>query len=150
MPLKHPLAAALSVLLLCVPSWASVCELTCSLSRSYPVSHLARASEPQSKDGQPSTPRSHCSHAASVRPGSAATHNVENTSKCTNGLCTQAAVLSSPVNVQDGVQMGSGPLSVFAVLPHADALITEIRSAKREVARPKLLLCDSLSVSLRI
>jgi hypothetical protein len=151
MQLKHILAAALAVLLLCVPSWASVCELSCSLSRSYPAPHLARASsnaQPEHTHGD--TPRSHCGHVTSATRGGAAAQNIENASKCMSAPCTQAAVLSSPVNGQDGVRMASGPLSAFAVLPHADALITEFSSAKREAARPKLLPPDSRPVSLRI
>lgn len=151
MQLKHTIAAALSVLLLCVPSWASACELECSLSHSNPASDVARASsDAQPEHAQESTRSSHCGRAAKVKPGSAATHNFESTSKCTNTTCAQPAAVSSPVNAQDGVRMGSGPLSVVAVLPHTDALIAECSSAKSEAARPKVLPPDSLSVSLRI
>src|ERR1035437_6623458 len=108
MRLRNVLAIILSISLICVSSWASACELSCSLSHSYPVSKSARGSSiTQANEVQTSgtnAPHSHCGHAKTASPGSAAKHSFENTSKCTNAPCAQAQTLSSPVNERDGTQ----------------------------------------------
>src|ERR1035437_6028418 len=106
MRLRNVLAIVLSMSLLCVSSWACTCELSCSLSRSYPVSKSARGSTAtQANEVQTSgtnTSHSHCGHAKTASPGSTAKHSFEKTSKCTNAPCAQAQTLSSPVNERDG------------------------------------------------
>lgn len=153
MQLKHLVAGGLSVLLLCVSSWASVCELSCSLSHSYPVSKSVRGSSAtlanEADLSETNTPRSHCGHTKSVKPSSAANHGFENTSHCANVPCLQAQTFSSPVNGRDGAQ----PLAVHcAVLASVPAVASNILvgSANQERALTMLLPVHPLSVSLRI
>lgn len=150
-PCFRILAAVLAISLISISSWVSVCELSCSLSHSYPLSYLAKvAFEAQPRDAQTSTPRSHCGHVTPIWPSATATHNFENTSGCTNAPCMQAAVLSSPVNGLDRVQIGSRQLALPAVLERADSVNTRFCSIKRGAARPKVSLLDPRSVGLRI
>jgi hypothetical protein len=151
MQLKHVVAVGLSVLLLCVSSWASVCELSCSLSHAYPEpargSSATQAHELSTSEAN--APHSHCGHAKAARPSSAANHSFESTSQCTNAPCAQAQTLSSPVNGRDDAR----PEGVhFAVVASGPAVASNILSgsAKHGRALTKLLLLDLLSVGLRI
>src|ERR1035437_10486904 len=140
MRVKHVLAVGVSVLLLCVSSWASVCELSCSLSHAHPVPKPTRGSsaKPAHEVGtsEMNALHSHCGHANMARPSSAANHSFESTSHCTNAPCVQVQTLSSPVNGRDGAQPGS----VLAVLASVPAVASNIlfRSAKHERALAKL------------
>src|ERR1035437_5199452 len=120
MRVKHVLAVGVSVLLLCVSSWASVCELSCSLSHAHPVPKPTRGSsaKPAHEVGtsEMNALHSHCGHANMARPSSAANHSFESTSHCTNAPCVQVQTLSSPVNGRDGAQPGS-VLAVLASVP---------------------------------
>jgi hypothetical protein len=152
MQLRNALAIVLATSLLSVSSWASVCELSCSLSHG-PGSKPTRASSAtQANEVHTSgtnTPHSHCGHAKTVSPDNAANHSFENTSKCTNAPCTQAQSLSSPVNGRDGSQPGGVHFTVLASVPAVASNIL-FGSAKHERALTKLLSLDPLSVGLRI
>jgi hypothetical protein len=152
MQLKHVLIFCLSVLLLCVPASASVCELSCSLSHVYPVHKpTGGASAKQAHQigtSETIAPHSHCGHASTARPVGPADQGIENSDKCTNALCAQAQTLSQ-VNRLDGAKPGS---VYFAVLASVPTVVSNFvfGTAKHEFALAKLVPLDPLSVSLRI
>src|SRR5450759_898928 len=153
MQLRNALAIVLATSLLSVSSWASMCELSCSLSHGYPVSKPTTASSAaQANEVNTSgtnTPHSHCGHAKTASPGNATNHSFENTSRCTNAPCAQAQSLSSPVNGRDGSQPGGVHFTVLAPVPAVASNIL-FGKAKHERALTKLLPLDPLSVGLRI
>ena len=154
MQLKYRvLAMGLSVLLLCLSAWASVCELSCSLSHVYPVSGPTRgcSATGASRVGtsETSISDSHCGHANRARPSSAANHSFEKTSKCTIAPCAQVQTLSSPVNGRDGIQPGGVYLAVPASIAAVASNIL-LGGARHERALAKLPPLELLAVNLRI
>ena len=152
MQFKRVLVFSLSALLLCVSASASVCELSCSLSHLNPVSEpTVGASATQAHEtgiSQTSAPHSHCGHAHTARPGTAANRNVEDISQCSDRSCAQAHAFSR-VNRLYAAQRGSAPLAVLASVPTV-APDVQFGTAKHEYALTKFLALDPLSVSLRI
>jgi hypothetical protein len=158
MPLKHALAAALSLLLLCASSFASACELSCSLAPSHPVSSqvsgskdpsTALASEPAAS--AVTTSHSHCGHAGTARQSSAVTQHFEDASTCTSAPCTQAQIFSTPMSGKDSVQIESTHLAVtIAIVSPVSRISTRSDIVKLQHAPPKSLLLDPLSIALRI
>lgn len=152
MQFKHVLTVGLSLMLLCVSAWASVCELSCSLSHAYPVSKLTKDSKAtqvrEVSTSETNAPHSHCGHAKTTGPSSAANHSFENTCKCTDAPCAQAQTLSR-VNRQDGTRPGGVH---FAVLAHTPTVTSNIlfSTAKPEHVLTRILQLDTMSVSLRI
>jgi len=152
MQLKHVLVFCLSLLLLCVPASASVCELSCSLSHVHPVSKPTRgASATRAQEAaisETNAPHSHCGHVHKARQSNAANHSVEDTSKCTDASCAQAQTLSRVTNL-DGAESGSVHFAFLGSVPTV-AFDVQFGTTKHEYALTKFLLLDPLSVSLRI
>jgi hypothetical protein len=158
MQLKHTIAAALSLFLLCASSLASACELSCSLAPSHPVSmqgsgpmkpSTAQASEPTASAMTMS--HSHCGHAGMGRHGDPVDHRFEDASTCTSAPCTQAPILSAPMSGKDSRQMQSSHLAVIiAAVPAVSAGSIASDPMRLEHAPPRLILVDPLSVALRI
>ena len=152
MQFKRVLVFSLSALLLCVSASASVCELSCSLSHLNPVSEpTVGASATQAHEtgiSQTSAPHSHCGHAHTARPGTAANHNFEDTSKCTDASCAQAQTLSRTTNLNDA-ESGSVHFAVLASTPPV-ASDVQFGNTKHEYSLTRFLPLDPLSVSLRI
>jgi hypothetical protein len=152
MRFKHLLAVGLSLLLLSVSSWASVCELSCSLSHAYPVFEpTVGASAAQAHEvGIPETnlPHSHCGHVHTAKPASAANHSFENTSNCTDDPCAQTQTFTRVNSVEDA---DSGRVH-FAVLASIPTIAFDVRlgTAKQEYSLTKFLPLGPLAVSLRI
>lgn len=154
MQLRHLLAVGLSALLLSVSSWASVCELSCSLSHAYPAPKLTPGSSAtqahEASTPEINAPDSHCGHARTARPRNVADHSFEATSHCTNAPCVQGQTLLSSVNGRDGARPeGVQHFVPVAPVPVAASNIS-FGSAKRERVLPKLPSLDPLSTSLRI
>jgi hypothetical protein len=149
---KHVLAVGVSVLLLCVSSWSSVCELSCSISRAHSVPQpMPRPSAKLAHEAGPSQARavySHCGHVYKARPKSAANHSFENTCHCANAPCVQVGTFSSPENARDGAQPEATHFAVVA--PVSVIASISFGYTQREGTVPKLLPLDRSSVSLRI
>lgn len=152
MQLKRVLVFCLSALLLCESASASVCELSCSLSHVDPVCKpTVGASATQANEAgisQTSAPHSHCGHARTARPGSAASDSVENTSDCSNAFCAQAQTPSRTTNLNDA-ESGRVHFTVLASAPPV-ASDVQLGNIKHEYSLTKFLPLDPLSVSLRI
>ena len=153
--MKHLLVVGLSVLLLYALSWASLCELSCSLSHAYAVpqpardSSTAKARERSASNSR--TPQSHsrCGHTTSARACSPADRSFERKSQCNNAPCAQAQTLASPVTGRNGAQTVNVHLSAVPLLPAVTSNI-QCGMPANELALTKLLPTSPLSVSLRI
>jgi hypothetical protein len=157
MQLKHAIAAALSLFLLCASSLASACELSCSLTSSHPISRPV--SSPKNSSTVPaneaaasaSMSHSHCGHSTSARPGNAVGLHCEDASTCGSAPCAQAPALLSPVSIKNSAQVEGSHLAVIvAIVSPAGAISNSSDTIKLQPAPPKLLLLDPLSVALRI
>jgi hypothetical protein len=152
MRFRRAFVFCLSALLLCVPVSASVCELSCSLSRvdlaSEPTEGASATQAHELGISEKNAPHSYCGHVHTARLGSAANHSFENTSKCTDASCVQAATLSR-VNSVDDTDSGSVHFVVLASVPKV-AFDVQFGTAQHEYALTKFLLLDPLTVSLRI
>ncbi len=153
MQLKHLLAVSLSLLLLCVTSWASVCGVCCSLAQTCtapnPISCSPTARAHALGASQTRTLHSHCDHAETARPISAAKHSLEKTSRCMKAPCGQVQTLSSPVNARDGAPSKLVHLTVVAAAPVVASENLGC-SVKHERALTRFLPLHPLTVSLRI
>jgi hypothetical protein len=153
MQFKHLHAVGLSLLLLCVTSWAPACEVCCSLSQTC-TAHNPMSSSPTARAhalgaSQTHTLHSHCDQAKTARPISAVNHSLEKTSSCMKAPCGRVQTLSSPVNARDGAPSKLVRLAVVAAAPVV-ASENLGSSAKHERALTKFLPLYSLTVSLRI
>jgi len=152
MQLKHVLVFCLSLLLLCVPASAYVCELSCSLSHVHPVSKPTRgASATRAQEAaisETNAPHSHCGHVHKARQSNAANHSFENTSNCTDDPCAQTQTFTRVNSVEDA---DSGRVH-FAVLASVRTVAFDVRlgTAKQEYSLAKFLPLGPLAVSLRI
>ena len=153
MRLGNALAIVLATSLLCVSSWASACELSCSLAHSYPLSESAGATSAAQATEIASfgmnAPHSHCGHAKTAGPSNSATPHFESASNCAGAPCAQVQALSSPVNGRDVAELKGVHFAVLASVP-AGASNSLFRSYKRDCAPINLLPLDPLSVGLRI
>lgn len=153
MQFKQLLAASLSLLLLSVSSWASVCELSCSLSHADPVSKPTGSSTAKQAHevgrSEMNAAHSHCGHAKAFRPTGGSNHSFENASSCMNASCAQAQTLSSPVNGRDITKHHGLRLAVLVSVP-APPSNDLFGSPKCECALTKFLPLGLLSVGLRI
>ena len=153
--MKHLLVVGLSVLLLYALSWASLCELSCSLSHAYAVpqpardSSTAKARERSASNSR--TPQSHsrCGHTTSAKTSNGDNESFESTSHCNSAPCAHAQTLASPVTGRNAARTADVHLPVDPSLPPGTSHIHCGRSAN-ELALTKLLWTSPLSVSLRI
>ena len=158
MQLKNAIAVSLSLLLLCASSLASACELSCSLAPSHPSSSpISSPYEPSTAPASESTAsavsmsHSHCGHAGMGRHSSPVDHRFEDASTCTSAPCTQAAILSGPMNGKDSRQVERSHLAVIlATVAVVSAGSIASDGMRLEHAPPGLVLVDPLSVALRI
>jgi hypothetical protein len=147
---KRTVAVVVSILLLAVSSSASLCEISCSLSKPHPVPHFAKASSLAPGQGRRSALHSHCGQTAPATPAGTTSHTLENISRCSNVPCAQAAALSSPLKVLDGAQIEKLPLAPLSVLPHPVRIDSLLLNVRREAARREIYPPNSHSVDLRI
>jgi hypothetical protein len=102
---KCSLAVATTLLLLFVSSWASGCELSCSMASGGPRSSTA---------GRAAMSSSHCGHQSSAHPYDGPRDNrFRATPSCGNAPCLQSPAPSFPAQVQAGKQLPN-PVSVVS------------------------------------
>lgn len=162
MQLRHAIAAVLSFVLLGASSVASACELSCSLMPSHSISMRLSAAPADLMKGSPAAQanqaddsatrsHSHCGHAAMGRHSNAVDRNFQDASTCTSAPCTQAQILSSPINGIDGRQIESGQRAVAAAsVSPVSAIGNPSHIVKLEHAPRKIVLLNPLAVALRI
>jgi len=148
---KRTVAVAVSILLLAVSSSASLCEISCSLSKPNPMLHLAKASSvARSQDRRTQVFHSHCGHTAASNLGGTPSHSFENISMCSNAPCAQAVALFSPMKGDDRAQMESPPLALLSLLPHPVRIDPLLLNSRCEAAPRKASPLDAPSIGLRI
>jgi hypothetical protein len=153
MAIRRSFAVSVALLVLCVSSFASVCELNCTLphSNQLPVHPIRLAAVPDVQ-AVPAMSHSHCGHAmtGSSKNGSAASYT--DRSKCSGQLpCDTATIFSAPSKVSDNAGRVSG-IGVVTVELLRPATIGGDHPAKliQSHAPPKLPQVNPLSVALRI
>jgi hypothetical protein len=148
MQLKHAIAAGISVLILCVSSFASVCELSCSLT--HPAKHPTRHSSAQ-QTSETSMSMSECGHAMTRKADRPADRSCEDTSTCSGTPCDQAPVFVSQLTVRQNPSAAVHTQFVsIATRSHQaiiDAGFDVLQPARMQVEPP---LIGPLSLALRI
>jgi hypothetical protein len=153
MAIRRLFAVGVALLVLCVSSFASVCELNCTLPHSNEVpAHPSRVGVVPDVKAVPAMSHSHCGHAmvGSSKNGSAA--NYTDRSKCSGQLpCDTATLFSTPFKVSDNAGRVSR-IGVLSVELHLPAAISGDNPAKliQNHAPPKLPQVNPFSVALRI
>ena len=142
----------ISTLLLAVPSSATLCELSCSLSGSDSARQLnSISSAAQSQGSHTHSYHSHCGHLSSVKGVSATLNILQSSFQCSTAPCAQMAVMSSPMKERDSARIDSRLLALPSVPSHTgDTHQPLLRDVRRELARRNASLLNTLSVALRI
>ena len=149
---KRTVAVFISVLLLAIQSSANLCEISCSLSRPRPASHLKDSSSAKpGQSGWTHSYHSHCDHLIPAKPVGTTPNSLESTSTCSNAACVQVAVLSSPGKTQGSARIGARRLALASILSlPLRKYHTPSRNLRLEPIRERAVLWDTLPVTLRI
>jgi len=142
----------ISTLLLAVPSSATLCELSCSLSGSDSARQLnSISSAAQSQGSHTHSYHSHCGHLSSVKGVSATLNILQSSFQCSTAPCAQMAVMSSPMKERDFARIDSRPLTLPSVPSHTGNTHRPLlRDVRWELARQNVLHLNRLSATLRI
>jgi hypothetical protein len=151
MQIRRAFSIGISLLLLCVPSFASMCDLNCSLPHSVPklVKH---DSTMQPVEPAASMAHSHCGHAAMRHADSSgAKYACEDRSNCSDRPCSRTQVLSSPVGVRENTaQMTQDQVAILKAGSGAAQDVGHGDILKLEPNPSESLPADPLFLSLRI
>jgi|SRR5664279_1222265 len=148
---KRTFAVGIALLMLCVSSFASVCELSCSLPHSAAMPAHNSASQQPGPAGVMIV-HSHCGDVAVPVSSHPASYNLESGSNCSGSPCGPTTTFSSPVNARENaVRAVDGQSAILATVSgSAASALTHFDLLTRTDLGPPLQPIDSRVTPLRI
>ena len=142
MKVRNAIAVGASLLLLCASSFASVCELSCSIGSSRPVTNATTAAEVV-------TPHSQCDGAGMHHQAPVAEHTCAPVTRCHEAPCGQASIYSSLLSARENATIEAAQFVMPVAIP-STGVHSELHIVKIGGPQLKILLRGPSSLPLRI